>query len=279
VQESLLPYLDFLRRHGVDFDLAGEVHRDADHDGDPHADPREVRPLELEGLPGLEEERRPGSALGADHATRSVILAMQRCALVRPGSTFVDMGCGTGVLALAAAQMGAGRVVASDVDPDAVELTRRNARRGGFEVEAHEGPLLEPVPADVRLELVAANLPHKPRRRAGELPLAQDGGEDGVELLGAFFEQFAERGRAGDRVVFFLHSLAHPRLLAALAGRFRLTLLAWKRRLLGPGEYGDLQGWFQERARRDLCFIAESDGRRHLVACVWLAELLPLHSG
>ena len=48
------------------------------------------------------------------------------------GDDFVaDLGCGSGILAIAAARLGAGRVVTLDIDPQAVELARENVMRNG----------------------------------------------------------------------------------------------------------------------------------------------------
>ncbi len=47
----------------------------------------------------------------------------------------LDAGCGAGVLAIAAALLGADEVVGVDVDPEAIEVARRNARRLGLSVE------------------------------------------------------------------------------------------------------------------------------------------------
>ncbi|TPW14721.1 MAG: ribosomal L11 methyltransferase family protein, partial [bacterium] len=49
------------------------------------------------------------------------------------GKTVLDIGTGCGILALYAAQLGATRVVATDVVPEALECTRENARRLGLE--------------------------------------------------------------------------------------------------------------------------------------------------
>ncbi len=47
------------------------------------------------------------------------------------GETVIDYGCGSGILAIAAALLGARHVVATDIDPQALEATRANAERNG----------------------------------------------------------------------------------------------------------------------------------------------------
>jgi ribosomal protein L11 methyltransferase len=48
-----------------------------------------------------------------------------------PGASVVDLGCGSGVLAIAAARLGAGSVLAEDIDPVALAVTAENAKRNG----------------------------------------------------------------------------------------------------------------------------------------------------
>lgn len=50
------------------------------------------------------------------------------------GKTVLDFGCGSGVVAIAAALAGAGRVVACDLDPDALKATEANATLNGVEL-------------------------------------------------------------------------------------------------------------------------------------------------
>ena len=72
-------------------------------------------------------ELEPGLAFGTgSHPTTQMALAgVER--LVRPGSVVLDFGTGSGVLACAAARLGAGAVLALDIDPNAVLAARRNA--------------------------------------------------------------------------------------------------------------------------------------------------------
>jgi ribosomal protein L11 methyltransferase len=69
----------------------------------------------------------PGGCFGSgSHPTTRLMLAgLQR--RMAPGATVFDVGTGSGILAVAAARLGAGMVVAVDTDPEAVSATRRNA--------------------------------------------------------------------------------------------------------------------------------------------------------
>ena len=95
--------------------------------------------------PGVEEVViDPGQAFGTGaHATTEgclellVDLAQQRRARGRRGS-LADLGCGSGVLAIAAAKLGFSPVSAVDADLAALEATERNARANGVELERVE---------------------------------------------------------------------------------------------------------------------------------------------
>ncbi len=269
--DDLDDYLTYLRAAGVTFDVAASLERDVDQLGQPHAEPGPVRELQLPGLPPIREHRDPAATLSADHATLSVATAMLRHGLVRRGEPFWDVGCGTGVLAIAAALSGASPVLGTDVDTEALELARQNVQAAGVDVELAERSLLGAGPPIGGL--VATNLPQKPRADVGHLALAQDGGPDGDLLFSALLDEGVERLRPGARLVFFLHSLPHPRLLARIGREFALSLIAWKRRFLDPGEYGALQETFMERHRAAASYVGtDDDGRRFLVCGVWLAE-------
>ena len=79
----------------------------------------------------------PGLAFGTGtHATTALCLGWLDQADLK-GKYVIDYGCGSGILAIAAALLGAERVVAVDTDPQALEATRANAKRNGVEVEAY----------------------------------------------------------------------------------------------------------------------------------------------
>jgi predicted nicotinamide N-methyase len=85
-------------------------------------------------------------------------LALARHVLDHPeivaGKTVLDLGAGSGLVAIAAALAGAKSVRAADVDPYAVTATRLNAAANGVAVEAILGDLTEGDPARADLMLV-----------------------------------------------------------------------------------------------------------------------------
>lgn len=77
----------------------------------------------------------PGMAFGTgSHPTTQLCLVALED-YVRPGARVADIGTGSGILAIAAAKMGASHVAANDNDPLAVRIARENAAANGVPVE------------------------------------------------------------------------------------------------------------------------------------------------
>ena len=80
-------------------------------------------------------ELDPGLAFGTGtHATTRLCLEWLDGQPLE-GATLIDYGCGSGVLGIAAARLGAGRVIALDIDPQALIATRDNALRNSVTIE------------------------------------------------------------------------------------------------------------------------------------------------
>jgi ribosomal protein L11 methyltransferase len=91
----------------------------------------------------------PGLAFGTG-AHPSTRLALEFLELnLRGGERVLDYGCGSGILAIAAAKLGAAAVDAVDVDPAAVEATIANARSNLVAVGAMRPGALQPAVYDV----------------------------------------------------------------------------------------------------------------------------------
>lgn len=104
-----------------------------------------VRPEWEEASPGTRIELiiDPGMAFGTgSHETTRMCLEFLD-AIVRVGDSVLDLGCGSGILSIAAKKLGAARVTAVDIDPVATAVTRENMQRNGIaELELHCGNIL-----------------------------------------------------------------------------------------------------------------------------------------
>lgn len=103
-------------------------------------------------------ELDPGMAFGTGtHPTTCLCLeALEE--LVRPDSTVFDVGCGSGILAMAAAKLGARTVRAVDIDTVAVRTARQNAREAGLagRVSVSRGDLLHGT--EGQADVIVANI-------------------------------------------------------------------------------------------------------------------------
>ncbi|MGB9775468.1 MAG: 50S ribosomal protein L11 methyltransferase [Anaerolineae bacterium] len=119
-----------------------------------------IRPSWLPYTPAEEEvvvELDPGMAFGTGThpTTQMCLLALEDW--VRPGARVLDLGTGSGILAIAAAKLGAGRVLALDTDPQAVTVARENVYRNGVadRVRVARGSLAQAIG---RFDLVVVNI-------------------------------------------------------------------------------------------------------------------------
>ncbi|MBQ8507526.1 MAG: 50S ribosomal protein L11 methyltransferase [Clostridia bacterium] len=100
----------------------------------------------------------PGMAFGTGtHETTGMCVELVE-KYITPGVTAIDVGTGTGILAIAAAHMGAKDVLAIDIDRVAVRVAEENAKINGFGglIRCKAGDLLENV--DEQADVVIANI-------------------------------------------------------------------------------------------------------------------------
>jgi ribosomal protein L11 methyltransferase len=146
----------------------------------------------------------PGQAFGTG-AHPTTRMSLELMLELEPRGSFADLGCGSGVLAIAASKLGFSPVTALDSDRGAIEATRVNARENGVALDRVERANLRegaPPQADV----VAANLMRPLLLRVAELmgerprELILSGllDHEGDEVVAAF-APLAERRRLSDK--------------------------------------------------------------------------------
>lgn len=145
-------------RHGRAWEIAGRLRirspQDAPGDG---------------ALPELVIESAAGAfGTGAHPTTR---MCLELLLTLEPGGPFADLGCGAGVLAIAAAKLGWEPVLAVDHEPQSVAAAQRNAERNCVAIDAIELDLLAVAPPPA--PTLAANVPPEVHAQlAGALPPA-----------------------------------------------------------------------------------------------------------
>lgn len=154
---------------------------------------------------------------------------------LRPGASVLDMGTGSGVLAIFAARRGAGRVLAVDISPTAVRNAALNAERHGLSgrIEGRLSDGFAAVAPTEHFDLIIANLPGRNREASDIVGAAQ--WDTGFAAHKAFFA--AAPGHLAPQGSITMAKANYPELndavaLAAAAG-LDVTVLAEERM---PGE-------------------------------------------
>jgi D-alanine-D-alanine ligase len=194
---------------------------------------------------------------------------------VHSGETVLDLGCGSGLLSIAAAKLGAEQVVAVDIDPRALAATVDNARRNGVheKIQVLAGSWFEALREWSRsrsrlnqFDVIIATPPQTP----GIRPFGQRyGGLDGANHLFTILDQaptFLEPNRG--RLWILAISLANPMgLWQRLEERFSaVSLVHETQRFFTPDEYESMDaGLFGHllylRSSGRSQFIEDSNGR------------------
>jgi ribosomal protein L11 methyltransferase len=102
----------------------------------------------------------PGMAFGTGtHATTQLCLRALEDHM-QPGLTVLDLGCGSGILSIAAAKMGAAKVVAVDTDNLAVKATQQNAAQNHVADSIHtlQGSLENLLSSARRFDFIVVNI-------------------------------------------------------------------------------------------------------------------------
>lgn len=118
------------------------------------------------GCIGLSIDAGMAFGTGRHESTQGCLSALQRLARSRRVARALDLGCGCGILGIAAARLWTCRVVAADIDDEAVRVARITVRRNGLaariETAWSDGPRRRRIAATAPFDLIAANLVPSP---------------------------------------------------------------------------------------------------------------------
>ena len=120
---------------------------------------REYTPQDGEAVITLD----PGMAFGTGHHPTTRMCLEQLDALVKPGIDVLDVGCGSGVLSIAAARLGARHVFGLEIDSVAVNVAKQNVRDNDAEhtVRVMQGTLPHPDAKRSAYGIAVANISAK----------------------------------------------------------------------------------------------------------------------
>ena len=143
---------------------------------------------------------------------------------INPGESVIDVGTGSGIFAIMANRLG-GYSSATDINGEAIELTKKNAGLNNTSIDARQGSFF----ADFKnkFDVLIANLPQK--LILGKDRLGVNGGESGNELLLSFLNEAKEHMSPGSRLYILVYSLTDYRhTLSEISKNYDATLLGKK---------------------------------------------------
>lgn len=140
------------------------------------------------------------------------------------GKCVVDVGTGSGILALAAARAGAASVVAIDINPNAVRAATQNAGENGLgsKVTAVLSNLLSAIPPQPAFDVIISSPPSFPGEPRDVADRAWHAGPDYRDIA-ALFEQARERLAPGGRMYLLLSTDSDLSRLGRMISRAGFT--------------------------------------------------------
>ena len=155
-------------------------------------------------------------------STVSSLMASQLS--IGEGEVAIDVGCGSGVLAIIAAKLGARHVHAIDKSPDVLEVGRANAEANDVadRITFYQGDLFDPLADDVRADVIigdVSGIPDTLADESGWFPTKGGGGTRGSELPIRMLEEARRRLSTGGRLFLPTGSLQDETSIIEVARR------------------------------------------------------------
>jgi release factor glutamine methyltransferase len=148
----------------------------------------------------------------------------------RPGETVLELGTGSGLIALACAKAGA-KVVASDLNPSAVRNCRLNMERNStllpHPLDIRRGDLFSVLQPGENFDLIIFNPPYVPtpdEEHLGQwMDMATSGGPDGLQVTSRFLSSLRQYLTTRGRAYTIISSQSPPSEVSALLKQGRLA--------------------------------------------------------
>ena len=141
-------------------------------------------------------------------------------------SSVLEIGTGSGAVILSLAKSGKkfSKMVAVDVEKDAVETAKSNAKKNKIDfVQFVQSDLFDSLPANSKFDFILFNPPYLPTAEidkvAGSLNSALDGGPDGLRVVRRFLAEAGGHLRPNGHVLLIISSLQPKEKLEALVLR------------------------------------------------------------
>ena len=124
---------------------------------------------------------------------------------IEEGDVAIDVGCGSGILAIIAAKLGARHVHAIDKSPDVIEVGRANAEANEVSdrISFYQGDLFEPLDQSIKADVIigdVSGIPDALADESGWFPTRGGGGARGSELPIRMLEEARRRLASGGRL-------------------------------------------------------------------------------
>ncbi|MCL5437652.1 MAG: methyltransferase [Candidatus Thermoplasmatota archaeon] len=140
---------------------------------------------------------------------------------VEPGKSLLEIGCGSGAVSILSSALGS-KVLATDINPEAVALTRRNAELNSVPLETRVSDLFTDVHG--KFDTIVFNPPYLPTEDDVEGSEQWNGGSDGFGLVRPFLERCQDYLLPGGDVYIILSSLTDIESLINEFGNMRFEV-------------------------------------------------------
>jgi SAM-dependent methyltransferase len=199
---------------------------------------------------------------------------------VRDGDVVFDVGCGTGVLGIIAAKLGASKVYGVDASPDVVEVATANATAHGVadRMQFFHGDLFDPIPEEVSADVIigdVSGIPDDLAADSGWFPSRIGGGPRGSELPIRMLQQARKRLAEGGRLFLPTGTLQDENaILDAARGAFASLVKLTERPIPLAGALADAKS-IKRLLDDGIVQLTERGSRLLWEARVWLCAAAP----